>query len=92
MTKGSTIGKAAKNERLKLNATFLNNLAAAFAVAGLVAPYFYVMNKKELREMPILQALTTEAFWPSLKVLMITLFFTLCLRAWALSFLDKIED
>jgi hypothetical protein len=42
--------------------------------------------------MPILQTLTTEAFWPSLKVLMITLFFTLCLRAWALSFLDKIED
>jgi hypothetical protein len=50
------MGKAAKNERLKLNATFLNNLAAAFAVAGLVAPYFYVVNTKELREMPILQA------------------------------------
>lgn len=81
------MGKAARNERQKLNATFLNNLAAAFAVAGFVAPYFYVMNTKELREMPILELLANQGFWPSLKLLIITLIFTFGLRVWALSYL-----
>jgi hypothetical protein len=34
------MGKAADNERIKLRASFRNNLAVAFAVTGLVVPYF----------------------------------------------------
>jgi hypothetical protein len=34
------MGKVAKNERVKLRATFYNNLGAALIVAGGLVPYF----------------------------------------------------
>jgi hypothetical protein len=34
------MGKAAKNERRKLTATFFNNIAVAFIAAGFAVPYF----------------------------------------------------
>lgn len=35
--------RVARNERIKLSATFLNNLAVAVIGAGLVAPFFAVL-------------------------------------------------
>lgn len=34
------MGKAARNERLKISATYCNNLAAAMFAAGFAVPYF----------------------------------------------------
>jgi hypothetical protein len=36
------MGKAADNERLKLRATYLNNIAVGIFVAGGAAPYFTI--------------------------------------------------
>lgn len=41
------MGKAADNEMLKLRATFLNNIAAAFVIAGCVAPYVALLVNYE---------------------------------------------
>jgi hypothetical protein len=38
------MGKTAENEKLKLKATFINNLATATAVSGFVVPYFALMS------------------------------------------------
>ena len=35
--------KLARNERIKLSATFLNNIAVAVIGTGLVAPFFAVL-------------------------------------------------
>ena len=39
------MGKAAKNERLKLRATFCNNVAVGLLVAGGALPYFAVISR-----------------------------------------------
>jgi hypothetical protein len=36
------MGRAAENERLKLRATFFNNIAVGIVVAGLVIPYLAI--------------------------------------------------
>ncbi|WP_457492165.1 hypothetical protein [Tardiphaga sp. P5_C7] len=36
------MGKAARNEQRKLRATWLNNIAAAFMIGGMVGPYFKI--------------------------------------------------
>jgi hypothetical protein len=33
------MGKAAENERIKLRATFLNNIAVGLAITGILVPY-----------------------------------------------------
>jgi hypothetical protein len=38
------MGKAAENEKLKLRATFLNNIATSFLITGFVVPYFAWMT------------------------------------------------
>jgi hypothetical protein len=35
----SDVGKQARNEKRKLTAAYLNNLAVGIAIAGLIAPY-----------------------------------------------------
>ena len=37
-------GKAARNERRKLTATYINNIALALFVTGVAAPYFQYMH------------------------------------------------
>ena len=44
------MGKTANNERIKLRATFYNNLAAASAVTGLVVPYLALYPKFFMRD------------------------------------------
>jgi hypothetical protein len=39
------MGKAARNERLKINATFLNNISAGIALTGWLIPIFSFMTK-----------------------------------------------
>ena len=39
------MGKAAKNERIKLRATFYNNLAVGAAITGLLVPYLAIYPK-----------------------------------------------
>ena len=39
------MSKAADNERIKLRATFYNNLAIGLFVAGVLLPYFAVLTK-----------------------------------------------
>ena len=39
------MGKAVDNERVKLKATFYNNLAVAFIVTGCVVPYLSFVGK-----------------------------------------------
>jgi hypothetical protein len=38
------MGKAAESEKLKLRATFLNNIATSFLITGFVVPYFAWMT------------------------------------------------
>jgi hypothetical protein len=39
------MGKAARNERRKIAATYFNSVAVAFFVAGVAVPWFYSMSK-----------------------------------------------
>jgi hypothetical protein len=39
------MGKAAKNERLKITAAYLNNIATAFFVTGIVIPYLSLAGR-----------------------------------------------
>src|SRR5262249_35640584 len=43
--RGMTMGNAAENERVKLRATFLNNIAVAFFISGFIAPMLTFLSK-----------------------------------------------
>jgi hypothetical protein len=43
LPKGAKMGKTAENERIKLKATFYNNLAIGCLLSGVVAPYVLLM-------------------------------------------------
>jgi hypothetical protein len=46
------MGKTATNERKKLTATYLNNIAVGVAIAGLVVPYFgHLQGARPLSEL-----------------------------------------
>jgi hypothetical protein len=51
------MGKTSENEKHKLAAAFWNNMAAAFGVGGIVAPYFYYMTTPSLSSMQLGEAL-----------------------------------
>jgi hypothetical protein len=38
------MGKAAENERIKLGATFYNNLAVGLTITGLIVPYLTLIQ------------------------------------------------
>jgi hypothetical protein len=38
------MGKAATNERIKLNATFLNNIAVGLVITGILVPYLALVQ------------------------------------------------
>jgi len=42
---GTQLSKAARNERRKLTATYLNNVAIAFFIAGVTVPYFAMAHR-----------------------------------------------
>jgi uncharacterized membrane protein YadS len=64
MTKDEmTMGKAARNETKKLEATYLNNIAISFFVAGLVLPCITLMqNMDVLANDPLTHLLTVKGF------------------------------
>jgi hypothetical protein len=37
---GQSVGKEVRNEKRKLTAAYLNNLAVGIMIAGLIVPYF----------------------------------------------------
>ncbi|XIA64898.1 hypothetical protein ACFIOY_40170 [Bradyrhizobium sp. TZ2] len=38
------MGKAAENEKLKLRATFLNNVATSVIITGFIVPYYAIIS------------------------------------------------
>jgi hypothetical protein len=48
------MGKAAENERIKLRATFYNNLAVGLALAGVLIPYLGFIQSGGSREFVVI--------------------------------------
>jgi len=46
------MGKSAANERLKLRATFYNNIAVGLVITGIAAPYFATASRNNERNWP----------------------------------------
>jgi hypothetical protein len=88
---GERMGKAAENER-QLRATFWNNLAAAFALGGVISPYFYFMRTPSLTSMQLGSLLGS----PGLYAIGVSVFvaFSACrvCRIWAGNEAAKIQD
>jgi hypothetical protein len=84
------MGKASDNERIKLGATYLNNIAVGIILAGGLIPLFLVVQALERNEI--------IGFYISTKHLQIALASTcavlvgLCFRAVADHMLKKIKD
>ena len=47
------MGKTARNEVLKLTATYLNNIAVGIAIAGLIVPYFVFLQSAPTNSPPL---------------------------------------
>ncbi|MGO4389452.1 hypothetical protein AB4Y85_18135 [Microvirga sp. 2YAF29] len=83
-------GKAARNEIRKLRAAYINNLAVAIMVAGLIAPYVaYTMAEDKV---PFLHRVTINsasllAFW-----VIGCMVLSFMVHRWAKIFLEDIED
>ena len=86
------MGQAADNERVKLRATFYNNLAVASVVTGLVIPIFTVLYTEALQNMPLTQVVQHNMFWPVLIAIVTVLFFAFVMRAFADTLLLQIKD
>jgi hypothetical protein len=86
------VGKAADNERHKLFATFLNNVAVAALVAGLVVPIFTIMLNKETSDLHIMDALAHDGFRLAAKCVVTAVCFAIALRLWASTVIGKIRD
>lgn len=61
------MGKASENEKLKLRATFLNNVATAFLITGFIVPYLawltaFMDRSMQLRQIAG-QSWTWERWW-----------------------------
>lgn len=84
------MGKAARNERHKLLATFLNNLAVASIVTGLIVPFLSVFLNSN-PDGPVVEVTSTQ-----IKVVLISVSVSAAiaalLRYIAASAIEKIED
>jgi hypothetical protein len=100
------MGKAADNEKLKLRATYYNNIAVAFLITGFVVPYLAVTYKAaefgsevSRQGLGFFEGLMT-AFSPRnllsallpLTVFAISVYLSATFRRWANEELDKIID
>ena len=52
------MGKAARNERVKLDATFLNNLAVGLVLAGIFLPLFSLFRSTPDEILPFVFSVT----------------------------------
>ncbi|MCK1536908.1 MULTISPECIES: hypothetical protein [unclassified Bradyrhizobium] len=71
------MGKAAENERIKLKATFCNNLAVAFVVAGFLTPitFFLTAAPESAARMSLYDLAQRSLTW---KLLTIALLLLVC--------------
>jgi hypothetical protein len=83
------MGKAAENERLKLHATFCNNLAVGILITVMVVPIF-ALYSSPYAEMPVSKTALKDFYYPVLGVV-VGVSLAISLRMVALSFLRRIK-
>jgi hypothetical protein len=86
------MGKAADNERIKLLATFLNNLAVATIVAGFLVPFFSFIFTKDAMEVPLYEAVSVFRVRVAMGSILISGTVAGLLRFWATFVIGKIQD
>jgi hypothetical protein len=88
------VNKTARNEKIKLRATFCNNIAAGAAIGGAVVPYVSLVQS-ETNSLSLRSIFTLSMTGPELQALtaMIVAFaIALILRMFADSILDELQD
>ena len=90
----TTTGKAARNEQRKLTATYVNNVAIAFFIAGVAVPYFKYAYTPPPTVAAWWQALGTPdgMYYSTAAVFIGALAISLLLHWLARGFLDALED
>lgn len=86
------ISKAARNERRKMTATYLSNLAVAFFVAGVAAPYYAWVSMPYGEAMRILSALPDSFRLTPIIVFILSLGLSALFHVYARSAVDGMED
>ena len=89
------MGKGAENERIKLKATYLNNLAVGMALAGVLVPYLaFVQTWQPIHGFPVILYDWVGDGQARIKVLvvLITLSFSRWFRHKANKEIQKIQD
>ena len=94
-TWGAAVGKAAENERVKLEATFLNSIAVGLVLTGVLIPCLVIYRHPELLTYALAgnftQILTPRRVASGVGVI-ISLCAGIYLHRWALKELTKIQD
>jgi hypothetical protein len=86
------ISKAARNERRKLTATYLNNVATTFFVAGVATPYFAWVGQPYGEAVRILSSLPDSFRFTPVFVFVASLGLSAMLHWFARSAVDGMED
>jgi hypothetical protein len=89
--KGIVMGKAARNERFKIMATFYNNIAVGFIVAGVLVPSFLFVIRVVIGS-PVDHAITLERAEAVLWFLGIAILAGISFHTSARRIVSNIED
>jgi hypothetical protein len=86
------MGKAARNERLKLEATFYNNIAVGLGLAGVFLPVLSILNNPPTTFSSFITTIVSEKGIFSIVAVLAAFFSAYSFYRDARKEIDKIED